>query len=125
MEYITYDEYTKIGGVLDVAAFNRYSIRAFSIITKETHARMFSMADIPSEVKHLCRDLIEYLSNYANSKKAISSASQSQGGASESESYVVKTNKDVFDDIDAMMFDYLASVVDDKGTPLLYRGCSN
>ena len=123
MEYITYDEYKEIGGVLDVAAFNRYSVRAFSIITKATHERMFAMVELPNEVKHLCRDVIEYLSNNATQEKALSGASQSQGGTSESESYVVKTSKDVAEDIDTMIFDYLSTIKDDKGVLLLYRGC--
>ena len=123
MNFITYDEYSVIGGVLDVAAFERYSARAFSKITTETHGRIASMASVPNEVKHLCRDLIEYLFYNVKQEKAIASTSQSQGGASESESYTNKTSKDIEDDIDGLIYDYLASVVDDNGTPLLYRGC--
>jgi hypothetical protein len=123
MEYVTYDQYNAIGGVLDVAAFERYSVRAFSKITTETHSRILSMANVPNEVKHLCRDLIEYLFYNAKQEKAVASTSQSQGGASESESYVDKTSKDIENDINSLIYDYLASVADDNGIPLLYRGC--
>ena len=123
MEYLTYDEYEKIGGVLDSTAFDRYSVRAFLRITQETHNRISQMAIIPDAVKHLCRDLIEYMSNNLSQDKALTSVSQSQGGTSESESYVNKTANDIDNDIMTLFYDYLASVTDDNGTPLLYRGC--
>ncbi len=123
-EYLTYDEYNKIGGVLDSAAFNRYSVRAFSRISQETHNRISQMSDVPVAVKHLCRDLIEYMSNNLSQKKALSSVSQSQGGASESESYMNKTAEDIDSDISNLIYDYLASVTDDFGVPLLYRGAN-
>lgn len=123
-EYLSYDEYNKIGGVLDTAAFNRYSVRAFSRISQETHNRISQMSDVPVAVKHLCRDLIEYMSNNLSQKKALSSVSQSQGGASESESYVNKTAEDIDGDISNLIYDYLASVTDDFGVPLLYRGAN-
>ena len=123
MEYLTYDEYIEIGGILDSAAFNRYSVRAFSRINQETHNRISKIKNIPDVVKHLCRDLIEYMSNNLSQDKALTSVSQSQGGASESESYVNKTVNDMDNDISSLIYDYLASVTDNNGTPLLYRGC--
>ena len=123
MEYITYEEYNEIGGVLDVTAFARYKVRAFSVITKATFGRVKKMLNIPEEVKHLCRDLIEYLNYNVNQSKNITSESQSQGGASESVSYANKTTADTTEDIEQMIYDYLASVMDDEGTPLIYRGC--
>ena len=123
MEYITYEEYKSIGGVLDISAFSRYSFRAFSRITQETQARIVSMAVIPEEVKHLCRDLIEYMCNNMNQDKSLSSSSQSQGGASESESYPYIKTEDHETYIVELIYDYLSSVTDNNGTPLLYRGC--
>ena len=123
MEYITFEDYKSIGGVLEPAAFDRYSLRVFSRIRKETCGRVDVMEAVPDEVKHLSRDLIEYMHYNVNSGKAVASESQSQGGASESISYVNKTSADTEKDIDRMIYDYLASVVDDKGVPLLYRGC--
>ena len=123
MEYITYDEYNKIGGVLDSAAFNRYSLRTFSRIRQETYGRIDKMSAVPNEVKHLCRDLIEYMNNNLNQDKSLSSTSQSQGGASESEVYVYIKPSEHESHITDIINDYLASVTDDNGTPLLYRGC--
>ena len=123
IEYLTYDEYKKIGGVLESAAFNRYSVRAFLRVSQETRSRIHSMSKVPDEVKHLCRDLIEYMHNNLSQGKALASVSQSQGGTSESESYINKAADDIDKDISNIIYDYLASVTDDNGTPLLYRGC--
>lgn len=123
MQYLTFEEYSKIGGTLDVTAFDRYSVRAFSRIKQETQGRVDKMGLVPDEIKHLCRDLIEYMYNNVTTDRAIASASQSQGGASESESYVNKTCKDIEEEIGNLIYDYLASVTNDAGIPLLYRGC--
>ncbi|MBR5823646.1 MAG: hypothetical protein IKY67_05855 [Paludibacteraceae bacterium] len=124
MIYLTYDEYSKIGGVLDVTAFNRNIDRACGVIDNATHNRIECMAEVPQRAKALCRDLVEYLARYSTSDMVVSSRSQSAGGVSESESYVTKTEVELQADIDNMIVDYLLMETDDNGTPLLYRGCS-
>ena len=124
MIYLTYEEYTGMGGICDVTAFNRFSDRAFSIIDNATHSRIEHMADIPQRAKALCRDLVECLARNDTTEIAVTSRSQSAGGVSESESYATKTADDVYGDIQNMIYDYLLNVTDDNGTPLLYRGCS-
>ena len=123
MQYLTFEEYSQIGGTLDVTAFDRYSVRVFSRIKQETQGRIEKMAVVPDEVKHLCRDLIEYMHNNVKTEREIASASQSQGGASESESYVNKTYADKEAELSNIIYDYLASVTTDTGVSLLYRGC--
>ena len=124
MTYLTYEEYSNMGGVLDVTAFNRNIDRACGVIDNATHNRIEYMAEVPQRAKALCRDLVEYLTRYSTSDMVVSSRSQSAGGVSESESYATKTADDVYGDIQNMIYDYLLNVVDDNGTPLLYRGCS-
>ena len=124
MTYLTYEEYTEIGGTLDLTAFNRNIDRACSIIDNATHNRIGCMAEVPQRAKALCRDLVEYLARYSTSDMVVSSRSQSAGGVSESESYATKTADDVYGDIQNMIYDYLLNVTDDNGIPLLYRGCS-
>ena len=122
MIYLTYEEYTGMGGICDLTAFNRFSDRAFSIIDNATHNRIEYMADVPQRAKALCRDLVEYLASNDSTETAVTSRSQSAGGVSESESYATKTTDDVYGDIQNMIYDYLLNVTDDKGVPLLYRG---
>ena len=121
MIYLTYEEYSEVGGILDLTAFNRNIDRACSIIDNATHNRIECMKKPPEKVKPLCRDLLEYLVQN-NGVKIVTSKSQSAGGVSESESYATKTADDVYGDIQNMIYDYLLNVTDDKGTPLLYRG---
>ena len=123
MTYLTYEEYSSMGGICDVTAFNRNIDRACGIIDNATHNRIECMAKVPQRAKALCRDLVEYLARYSTSDIVVSSRSQSAGGVSESESYVTKTDVELQDDIDNMIADYLMTETNDNGTPLLYRGC--
>lgn len=121
MIYLTYEEYSNMGGICDLTAFNRNIDRACGVIDNATHNRIDCMAEVPQRAKALCRDLVEYLVEN-NGVKIVTSKSQSAGGVSESESYATKTADDVYGDIQNMIYDYLLNVTDDKGTPLLYRG---
>lgn len=123
MIYLTYEEYSNIGGICDLTAFNRNIDRACGIVDNATHNRIECMAEVPQRAKALCRDLVEYLARNSTSDMVVSSRSQSAGGVSESESYATKTADDVYGDIQNMIYDYLLNVTDDNGTPLLYRGC--
>lgn len=122
MIYLTYEEYSNIGGICDLTAFNRFSDRAFSIIDNATHNRIDCMAEVPQSAKTLCRDLVEYLARNDTTEIAVTSRSQSAGGVSESESYATKTADDMYGDIQNVIYDYLLNVTDDNGIPLLYRG---
>ena len=122
MIYLTYDEYSAMGGICDLTAFNRNIDRACGIIDNATHNRIEGMAEVPQRAKALCRDLVEYLARNDITETSVTSRSQSAGGVSESESYATKTADDMYGDIQNMIYDYLLNVTDDKGTPLLYRG---
>ena len=122
MIYLTYDEYSTMGGICDLTAFNRNIDRACGIIDNATHNRIECMTEVPQRAKALCRDLVEYLARNDTTETAVTSRSQSAGGVSESESYATKTADDIYGDIQNMVYDYLLNVTDDKGTPLLYRG---
>ena len=121
MTYLTYDEYSEMGGICDLTAFNRNIDRACGIIDNATHNRIECMAEVPQRAKALCRDLVEYLVEN-NSVKIVTSKSQSAGGVSESESYATKTDDDVNSEMLNIVYDYLATEKDDNGTPLMYRG---
>lgn len=124
MHYLTYEEYTKIGGTLDSAAFMRNIDRACGMIDNHTQGRLKTFEEIPPEAKPLCRDLVEYIAaNVVD--KAVASHSQSAGGVSESISYNIKTADDFFFDICAIMVDYLSQVYTANGVPVLYRGAQS
>ena len=123
MIYLTYEEYSNMGGVLlDLTAFNRNIDRVCGIIDNATHNRIEYMAEVPQRAKALCRDLVEYRARNDTTEIAVTRRSQSAGGVSESESYATKTADDVYSDIQNMIYDYLGNETDDNGTPLLYKG---
>lgn len=125
MNYLTYEEYTSLGGVCDETAFVRNIDRACSAIDNATCNRANGMAEIPRSVKACTRDLVEYYATNANAnEKAVSGWSQSAGTVSESVSYASKDADDMRSDISDIITDYLASLTDDNGTPLLYLGAS-
>ena len=122
MQYLTYEEYTEIGGTLDLTAFKRNIDRACAFIDASTQNRLQSVLEPSTKVKACVRDLVEYLANNVSSGKSVTSKSQSAGGVSESESYETKTADEINAEMLNIVYDYLASEADDRGTPLMYRG---
>jgi hypothetical protein len=122
MQYLTYEEYTEIGGTLDLTAFKRNIDRACAFIDTSTQNRLQSVLEASTKVKSCVRDLVEHLASNATSGKVITSKSQSAGGVSESESYATKTTDEINAEMLCIVYDYLATEKDDCGTPLMYRG---
>lgn len=124
MQYLTYEEYTEIGGenALDLTAFKRNIDRACGIVDLHTQNRLQGVLEVSQRVKACVRDLVEYLANNVSSGKAVTSKSQSAGGVSESESYTTKTTDELNTEMLNIVYDYLATEKDDCGTPLMYRG---
>ena len=122
MQYLTYEEYTEIGGKLDLTAFERYIDRACGFVDLHTQSRLQSVLEVSQRVKACVRDLVEYLANNLSSAKAVTSKSQSAGGVSENESYATKTTDEINCEMLNIVYDYLISEKDDYGTPLMYRG---
>lgn len=125
MTYLTYEEYSNMGGLLDLTTFNRDIDRACGIIDVHTHCRLKKSSTVSKMVKACVRDLVEYISNNFASGKVINSKSQSAGGVSESESYATKTLEETNEEMYNIIYDYLASELDVDGVPLLYRGADN
>lgn len=121
MQYITYEEYSEMGGTLDLTAFSRNIERACAMIDLRTQSRLECFEDIPQIVKVVCVDLVGYIATNSVEKPVVSSKSQSAGGVSESESYAVKTAEDYSGDIDRII-EPLAAVKTQNGISLLYRG---
>ena len=121
MQYLTYEEYTEIGGTLDLTAFNRNIDRACTMIDIRTQSRLESFEAVPQIVKIVCADLVGYIANNTVEKPFMTSRSQSAGGVSESESYAVKTADDFANDLDRI-FEPLATVKTTNGISILYRG---
>lgn len=120
MIYLTYEEYSNIGGRLDLTVFNRNIDRVCAMIDNRTQSRLECFEEIPQIVKVVCADLIDYISTNAV-EKVITSKSQSAGGVSESESYATKTAEDYSADLDRI-FEPLSIVKTKNGVSITYRG---
>ena len=121
MIYLTYEEYSEVGGILDLSAFNRNIDRACAMIDNRTQSRLECFEEIPQIVKVVCADLVDYISTNTVDKAIVTSKSQSAGGVSESESYATKTADDYSADLDRI-FEPLAVVKTKNGVSILYRG---
>ena len=121
MVYLTYDEYSAMGGICDLTAFNRNIDRACAMIDNRTQSRLECFEEIPQIVKVVCADLVEYISTNTVDKPIVTSKSQSAGGVSESESYATKTAEDYSADLDRI-FEPLAVVKTENGVSILYKG---
>ena len=124
MLYLTYEKYKEIGGEQSETAFNKNINRACGVIDNFTAGRIEKTKEIPLQVYDLCRELVDYFAGNFGSSKQISSASQSSGGVSQSESYVIRSIEERAGELNDLVKDYLLNVKDDEGTPVLYRGCS-
>ena len=122
MQYLTYEEYTEIGGELSLTAFKRHIDRACGFVDLHTQSRLQSVLEVSTNVKACVRDLVEYISNNVSNGKTVTSKSQSAGGVSESESYATKTTDEINAEMLCIVYDYLIGEKDDCGTPLMYRG---
>lgn len=151
MIYLTYEEYKNIGGICEETAFNRYVVRACNIIDIATHNRITedllsdvtvvefqakygkNTIEIPIDkitssvdvrIKHLCRDLIEYLAKNPETQSQLTSESYSEGAVTQSFGYATKSKDESNAEIDKLIYDYLANVSTSTGVSLLYVGCS-
>ena len=121
MQYLTYEEYTEIGGALDLTAFKRNIDRACVMIDIRTQSRIEAFENVPQIVKIVCADLVGYIATNTVEKPFVSSRSQSAGGVSESESYAVKTAEDFANDLD-QIFEPLKTLKTKNGISVMYRG---
>ena len=121
MIYLTYDEYSAMGGICDLTAFNRNIDRACAMIDIRTQSRLETFEEIPQIVKVVCRDLVDYISTNSVEKPIVTSKSESQGPISESISYATKTAEDYSADLDRI-FEPLGLVKTKNGIQIDYRG---
>ena len=135
--YLTYEEYTDVGGTLDETDFNYYAYEAESYIDWYTFNRLHNTTEIPEAVKrcevYLIRFIQERLTalgvsgvnNDGNSLDPVS-AIMSKSNDGVSVSYSAMSAKDVnaslYKEIEQTIQRQLAGVTNELGRKLLYRG---
>ena len=131
IEYITFDEYLDLGGVIeDEDAFNRAYRRARAELDYRTLGRLRNESEVDADVKQCMAEMIDVCAaGYAlyGSPDGVQ-AVQSVSNDGVSVSYATATINDWFGTVYpgrvAGVIDlYLSDKVNSRGQQLLYRGC--
>lgn len=129
--YLTYQEYTNLGGTLDLATFNKHEFEAETMVDWYTFNRLKNESTIPEPVKHLMKYLIDSIQQQlsllhtgAEAPSEARIASQSNDGVSIS--YDILSASDVLNRLKEQESEtirrYLQGVTNSAGRKLLYRG---
>ena len=111
--YLTYDEYTEMGGTLSTAAFSRLEFKARKLIDQRTFGRLKGLVQQPEAVKKLVFELMVV------EEKEQNGVLQSVSNDGYSETYAVVNNEQKST---CLIAAYLAQEKTADGTPLLYCG---
>ncbi len=123
--YLTYLEYTTLGGTLQETPFNVLELKAQKEIDKYTFGRLQNLPTQKNEVKTCVYELISKLNNYQNAENNQASGISSESTDGYSVSYGTKTSDNVssmIKDIENCIKTYLSECKLDNGTPYLYCG---
>ena len=124
-QYLSYEEYVRLGGTLEEAPFNILELEARKNVDKYTFGRLIELETQKLETKiciYKLVNLFESYSAYDMQNKSISS--ENTDGYSISYSQATETvSKAKMNEIRAIIQTQLAECYLDDGTPYLYRGC--
>ena len=135
--YLTYEEYTDVGGTLDETEFNYYAYEAESYIDWYTFNRLHNTTDIPDAVKRCEVYLIKFIqerlsalgvsmgdSSGSAKNPIMSMMSQSNDGVSVSYGNMSAkdANATLYKEVEQTIQRQLAGVTNELGRKLLYRG---
>lgn len=121
--YLTYEEYTQIGGTAAEAAYSRLEYMARKRLDRYTQSRVKAIKEVPESVKRCMVELINALEKNDPTKTASTPALSGYSNDGYSESYAEPlTAEKLESNLYGLIIDYLSSEKDDKGTPLLWLG---
>ena len=136
--YLTYEEYTDVGGTLDETEFNYYAYEAESYIDWYTFNRLHNTTEIPEAVKRCEVYLIKFIqerlsalgvslggdSGSTAKNPIMSMMSQSNDGVSVSYGNMSAkdANASLYKEVEQTIQRQLAGVTNELGRKLLYRG---
>ncbi len=117
-QYLTYDEYKALGGLLDQTPFNLLEFEARKEIDKYTFNRLVNLETQNQEVKVCIYALIEQI----NLNKANLNGVASESTDGYSISYTSQNNSEISQKTRNIIETYLINCKLSDGTPYLYRG---
>lgn len=120
--YLEFEEYVNMGGKQSEQVFARFLARAEAEVDIATQGRLKAFEEIPSLVKTVVFDLVDYFSIVSSCEdKPVVSRSQSAGGVSESETYGTATTEEKQAGIKSLLYP-LQSLHTANGVNVMYRG---
>ena len=117
-QYLTYDEYKALGGLLDQTPFNLLEFEARKEVDKYTFNRLVNLETQNQEVKLCIYALIEQINSNKVNLKGV--ASENTDGYSIS--YASQNNAEISQKTQNIIDTYLINCKLSDGTPYLYRG---
>lgn len=129
MAYITYEEYTELGGTLDATSFPPIELKAEGVVNWYTFNRLVNETEYRQEVKKCMAQLIDLINIKMKAfalGQASGSAVTSQSNDGVSISYNALGAVDAIGLCDseskAIVESWLYNSRNESGEPLLYRG---
>lgn len=122
--YLTYEEYTALGGDLPETDFILFEFRARKKIDYWTDCRVQRMASVPQAVKLCMMQIMKFDQKFGTEAQADNPviASFNTDGYSESYGGISDQASAAESSMQKAVRSLLYGEVDDEGTPLLYRG---
>jgi hypothetical protein len=124
-QYLTYAEYTALGGKLAEVPFNILEYRAQKEVDKYTFGRLENLSNQLQETKMCIYDLINVLEKYDNISKnqqngvvSVSTDGYSESYGNVSQDITISKQKEIKD----VVRTYLSNCKLEDGTPYLYIG---
>ena len=111
-QYLSFVDYTRLGGKLSVMPFNILEFEARRIINRRTQNRLVGVKDLPQEVKMCMFALINTISNYNAKNENVGISSETTDGYSISYSNVTReTINTKISELQDIVSNYLIGVV--------------
>lgn len=121
--YITYEEYSEMGGTAAEAAFPRLEYMARKRIDRYTQGRVKAMAETPEAVKRCMVELVNAMEKNDPTKTASEASLSGFSNDGYSESYAEPmTAQTQENNLYGIVRSMLSGELDDNGTPLLWLG---
>ena len=109
--YLEYADYVAMGGILDEDAYNSLERKARYLINSQASGRcgdrIAELSVLPECIKECVFELVSFVDANNVTDKQIASESQSQGGVSESLSYVKRTDEELETQTESIIHDFL------------------
>ena len=108
--YLEYADYVEMGGILDEDVYNSLERKARYLINSQASGRcgdrIAELSALPDCIKDCVFELISFV-DANDTNKQVASESQSQGGVSESLSYVTRTDTEIEKQEESIIHEFL------------------